>query len=178
MTITADRLPRRLNGRVRRDRDISGLVFLTGFIAATAAISQYYAPTPAQPEIEDYYDELPTPDFTPPPRAQAVIWPAAWVLMGLSGWRVWRAREGEDRDKALGAFRFSLGMTAGFFKMAFGNRKTTGAAVDMLGVTVASALYTLFANRVDRLAGVLAAPYTGWLAFTTVIAALTVRRLR
>lgn len=170
-----DRLPSRPS---RRNRDLSGLVFLGGFIAATAAISQYYAPTRAQPEISEHYETLDTPSITPSRRAQAVVWPVLWGLMGLSGWRVWQSPESGDRDKALGLFRFSLGMTAGFAKMAFGNRKTTAAAADMLAVASASAAYTYKASRVDRLGGLLALPYTAWLAFLSVLTGITALRER
>ncbi|WP_404381107.1 TspO/MBR family protein [Caenispirillum salinarum] len=170
-----DRLPHRPS---RRHQDLSGLVFLGGFIAATAAISQYYAPTREQPEIAEHYERLDKPSLTPSRRTQGVIWPALWGLMGLSCWRVWRSRESPDRDKALGLFRFALGMTAGFAKMAFGNRKTTAAAADMLGVAAASAAYTYKAGTVDRLAGLLALPYTAWLGFVSVLAGITVLRER
>lgn len=170
-----DRLPARPS---RRNQDVSGLVFIGGVLAATAALSQYYAPTRAQPEISEHYESLETPRALPPRRAQAVIWPVLWALMGLSGWRVWKSPESSDRDKALGLFRFSLGMTAGFAKVAFGNRKTAMAAADMLAVTSATAAYTYKAGGLDRTAGLMALPYTGWLAFLSVLTGITAWRAR
>lgn len=178
MPVDLSRLPRRPGRTARLNRDVSGIVFVVGFVAATAAVAQYYAPTRAQPEIEDYYDDLDTPDMLPSKQAQGIIWPLVFGLMGLSGWRVWRSRESSDRDKAIGLFRFALGMTAGFAKMAFGNRKTTAAALEMLGVTAAAAAYTKQASEVDRTAGLLALPYAAWLGFLSVMAGITARRER
>lgn len=173
------RLPRHIDDtRARRHRTLSGLAFVAGTVVMTAAVAQYYAPSPLQPEIEDDWKRLDTPHGTPPRAVMGVVWPALWGLMAASGFRIWQAPESGERDRALALFRLALGMTAGWAKLVFGNRRRTAGLVELLGLIGAAGAYARTASRVDRGAGLLAVPYGAWLAVMAALNAAVVRRNR
>lgn len=173
------RLPRHIEDRrARRHRTWSGLAFVAGTVAMTAAVAQYYAPSPLQPEIEDDWKALRKPPATPPRAVFGMVWPALWGLMAASGFRVWQAPESDDRDRALALFRIGLGMTAGWAKIVFGNRRRLAGLAELAALIVAAGAYGRAAGRVDRTAGLLSLPYAAWLAVTAALHAAIVRRNR
>lgn len=171
------RLPRDIEDRrARRHRTLSGLAFVAGTVAMTAAVAQYYAPSPLQPEIERDWDRLDKPAATPPRAVFGVVWPALWGLMAASGFRVWQAPESDDRDRALALFRLGLGMSAGWAKIVFGNRRRLAGLAEMVALLGSAAAYARVAGKVDRSAGLLGVPFAAWLAVTAALNAAVVRR--
>jgi tryptophan-rich sensory protein len=94
--------------------------------------------------VNDWYQTLEKPWFTPPDWVFAPVWTALFALMAVAGWRVWR-------------------------KSGFGGNLIGAALVEivvLLGAIVVTTI--LFAQR-DRLAGVLLLPYALWVGYAILL---------
>ncbi len=119
--------------------------------------------------VNDWYQNLEKPWFTPPDWVFAPVWTALYALMAVAGWRVWRESGFAQARWALLAFAIQLGLNLGWSLLFFGSNLIGAALVEivvLLGAIVGTTV--LFAKR-DRLAGVLLVPYALWVGYALVL---------
>ena len=69
-----------------RWRDLSGLALWVALCLGVSAIGGAITRT----SVSDWYQGLAKPWFTPPDWTFTAVWISLFVLMGVSGWLVWR----------------------------------------------------------------------------------------
>lgn len=112
-----------------------------------------------------WYRGLRKPPQTPPPYVFGPAWTVLYTLSGISVWRVWRQPPSRARRAALTLWAVQHALNAAWSPIFFGAHRPRLAMVDLGLMLPTSVAYTVVASKVDRAAGWLIAPYTGWLAF-------------
>jgi translocator protein len=158
----------------RRLGAASGLLFSFGSVLAGAIYSRRHSPE--QPRIWAWYRALRKPSYTPPSWVFGTVWTAMYMLMATSCYRIWRARRGAGRSRALAQWTLRGGLNTLWSKLFFGQRALRWSLVDLGALLVSAITYLRSAFRVDRWAGILAVPYVGWLGFAALLNAEIARR--
>lgn len=146
---------------------LAGVAITAGAVLTSALIAGRNAPSPSNPKVKREYDLLEKPDFQPPPKAFALIWPPLFLALTISGLRVWNAPGSPARTQALTLWSAAQALNAAW--MALGPRRLGGqlaTAVASLGTSMA---YAWRARQVDPPAANLVAPYVGWIGFANVL---------
>jgi translocator protein len=110
------------------------------------------------------------PAWAPPSWAFGVVWPVLYVLIGVAGWRVWRARGGvRAAGAALGLWAVQLVVNAVWPGVFFG-LEAFGPAVAVIVLLDVLVVLTIVAFwRIDRIAAWLLVPYLLWILYATAL---------
>lgn len=117
-----------------------------------------------------WYAALAKPPWTPPSMVFAPAWIALYLLIGVSGWLVWRQRpatvgQRRQRNTALTWTAIHLVLNALWTPLFFGAHLLAVALTDLTLLVVAVAAATVFVTRVHRVAGALLLPYLLWVVY-------------
>ena len=119
--------------------------------------------------IDAWYAGLARPWFHPPDEVFAPVWTVLYLLMAVAAWRVWRAADRDTTRGPLTLFALQLALNLGWTVVFFGLQKIGSAVATIVVLDVAILVTTLAFWAVDRLAGLLMAPYLAWAAFATLL---------
>ena len=120
--------------------------------------------------VTTWYATLHKPGFTPPNAVFGPAWTLLYVLMAISAWRVWRRPGPEPAQRtALRLWALQLALNFAWSFLFFGLRAPAVALVEVLILLVAIAATLAASWRVDRVAGLLLAPYLAWTAFASLL---------
>jgi translocator protein len=116
------------------------------------------------------YLALDLPAWAPPQEAFGIVWPILYLLIGVAGWRVWRAAGAlRAAPLALGLWAAQLVVNAGWSGVFFG-RSAFGAAIAVIVLLDVLVLATIgAARRHDRWAAALLVPYLAWILYATAL---------
>jgi benzodiazapine receptor len=151
-----------------------GAAIFGGAVAGTALVGGLFNPT--RGGTRDWYRELEKPPFNPPDAVFGPVWTLLYVLIAVSGYRVWASDAGRDRTRALALWGVQLVLNAAWSPLFFGAKRPALALADILLMLAAIAAYTAAARKVDKPAAWLMSPYLAWVAFATLLNAEIVRR--
>jgi translocator protein len=149
----------------RRARWLGLLVFLAIALAAGGIGSLLQGS-----DVGGRYLAFERPAWAPPSWAFGVVWPVLYVLIGIAGWRVWRAR-GSVRaaGTALGLWAVQLVVNASWPGVFFG-LEAFGPAIVVIAVLDVLVVLTIVAFwRIDRIAAWLLVPYLLWILYATAL---------
>lgn len=149
-----------------------------GFFGATAAASTLGRAATGRPRRDPWYRALRKPRWQPPSAAFPIVWTGLYALTATSGHRVWCARSGRHRSRALALWGTQLVLNAAWSPLFFGLRRPRAALADAAALTAVVGAYTATARRVDRAAAWMVAPYLAWSAFAVALNAGIVGRNR
>lgn len=113
-----------------------------------------------------WYESLYHPAGTPPDVAFPIAWTLLYIAMAVAAWRVWRAR-GIGRE--LGLFVIQLMLNALWMPTAFGAQQLGLALLVIAALWLALGATLGVFWRVDRLAGLLLAPYWLWVSYAVYL---------
>jgi tryptophan-rich sensory protein len=125
--------------------------------------------------IPTWYAALRKPAFNPPNAVFGPAWTALYVLMALAAWRVWRARPSSGvsaagaRRAALVLYAVQLILNLGWMLIFFGLRRPGAAMAEVLALLLAVIACAGAFWRVDRIAGLMMAPYAAWVTFASAL---------
>jgi benzodiazapine receptor len=139
------------------------LVFWLAVVAGVAFVGS----SVTLPKIQSWYAGLAKPWFTPP---NAVFGPAWTILYAMMAVAVWRIGTGPvARTRATALFVVQLAFNAIWSPVFFGLKapKLGFAVVVALLISLAATLVAFW--RIDRLAGLLLAPYLVWVCYATAL---------
>jgi tryptophan-rich sensory protein len=148
-----------------RALDAAGLALFVALCLAIGAIGAAVTST----SVEDWYEGLGKPSFTPPNEVFAPVWTVLYVLMGVAAWRVWRSGDADTVRGPLTLFILQLALNLGWVVVFFGLQKIGSAVATIVVLDVAILVTTLSFRTVDRIAALLMMPYCAWAAFATVL---------
>lgn len=147
-----------------RTRQALGLLGWLLLAFAAAAIGGF-----ASASAGTFYGELVRPSWAPPGWLFGPVWSVLYVLMGISAWLVWRARDFAGVKSALLVFIVQLAANALWTWLFFVWRQGGLAFAEILLLWVLIAATIGLFWRVSRLAAVLLLPYLAWVSFALAL---------
>jgi tryptophan-rich sensory protein len=141
---------------------IGRMLALIAFFLLTAAA----ASAGAMFQPGDWYAALEKPALTPPDWVFPVVWSVIYAMIAISGWLLWRARDG-SRDAMLAtAFWAAQLVLNAAWSWIFFELHLTGMALAEIGLLwLAILLVVVFGMRVRPIAAALFVPYLLWVSF-------------
>jgi benzodiazapine receptor len=141
------------------------LAFWLAMVGAVALVGSWVT----LPKIPTWYAGLAKPSFTPPNALFGPVWTILYMMMAVAVWRVGAAADATARTRAVALFVFQLALNAIWSPVFFGlEAPRLGLAVIVaLLVSLAGALTEFW--KIDRLAGLLLAPYLFWICYATAL---------
>jgi tryptophan-rich sensory protein len=126
------------------------------------------------PKIPTWYAGLAKPSFTPPNAVFGPVWTVLYVMMAVAVWRL-GAPVDPARKRAVALFAVQLACNAIWSPVFFGLEapRLGLAVIALLLISLAATLIAFW--RIDRLAGLLLAPYLAWVCYAAALNAAIVR---
>jgi tryptophan-rich sensory protein len=141
-------------------RSVASLIVFLVVAFAAAAFGALFPPG-------DWYAGLAKPEWTPPNWLFGPVWTALYVMIGISGWLLWRARD-ESRT-ALVLWCAQLVLNALWSWIFFGLHSPGAALVEIVVLWLVIAATVAAALRTSRPAAWLLVPYLAWVGFASVL---------
>lgn len=141
---------------------------LIGFLVVTFGAAAVGSMATAE-NVKTWYPGLVKPSWTPPGWLFAPVWTALYVGMAVAGWRAWRRLTGAAAFGVLRLYGTQLMLNAMWSVLFFGMRRPDLALVNIVGLWLLLVLALVIFWRVDRIAGILWAPYVAWVSFATAL---------
>lgn len=116
-----------------------------------------------------WYIALAKPAWHPPTWLFGPVWSTLYLLIGTSGWRVWRHGGFAMQRRPLALFVFQLILNAAWSPLFFGLKQPGIAFAEILALWLAILATILVFRRIDRPAAWLLAPYLAWVSFAAVL---------
>ncbi len=152
---------------VRVFKSSAEAVGLLVFLALCLAVSGIGGAVTAT-SVATWYQTLEKPAFNPPDWVFAPVWTTLYVLMAISGWRVWRVKSEAGRQ-ALIVFALQLGLNLIWSFLFFGFQQIGLALIEVAALLLAILLTAVLFWRIDRLAGILFLPYLLWVGYAMLL---------
>lgn len=114
-----------------------------------------------------WYADLAKPAWTPPNWLFGPVWTLLYLLIGISGWLLWKSRD--ESKTALILWGAQLVLNASWSWIFFGLRAPGVALVEILVLLLAIAATVAAAFRSRPLAAWLLVPYLSWVAFAAAL---------
>jgi benzodiazapine receptor len=146
-------------------KDFAGLA---GFILLCFAISALGAWITAS-SVGTWYQTLAKPAFNPPDWVFAPVWTTLFLMIAVSGWRVWRRSGFGAAKNAFSLYFFQLALNLLWSFLFFGAQAIGAAFVEIMVLLAAIVVTGIVFARHDRVAAYLLVPYAAWVAFATLL---------
>jgi tryptophan-rich sensory protein len=143
-----------------------------GALTAVAATlgSQY---NPGRSDVRSWYEGLEKPAFTPPNWVFAPVWTIIYVMIAVSGARIFLAeppaQTKASRKAALVLWGVQMVLNGAWSPLFFGKKDTQSSLLDIGALVTSVGAYGYFARKVDPKAAMWMAPYFGWGLFAGVL---------
>jgi len=124
---------------------------------------------PQHPLTAVWYVVLRKPSYTPPGPLIGGAWSILEILLSISGYRLLRARSGDARNAALGAWSLTLVGLAGFPWLLFRKKRLAASTAASSAMLASAAGMVIAARKVDQPAAVMTMPLLLWLGFATLL---------
>lgn len=144
------------------------LAALGAFLALCLGVGALGALATSQ-SVGSWYQALAKPSFNPPDSVFAPVWTTLFVLIAVSGWRVWRRSSAGGAGAAFLAYGAQLALNLGWSWLFFGQRMIGAALVEIVLLLATIMVNAARFHRIDRVAAWLLAPYAAWAAFAAVL---------
>ncbi|ADE16093.1 TspO/MBR family protein [Nitrosococcus halophilus Nc 4] len=116
-----------------------------------------------------WYEQLVKPPWTPPNWVFAPVWTLLYVLMGVSGWLVWRRAGFSAAPAAFSAFALQLVLNGTWSWLFFGLHRPGIAFGEILLLWMAILVTIFLFWKKTWLAGAILLPYLVWVSFAAVL---------
>lgn len=117
------------------------------------------------------YRDLDLPPFAPPSWLFGPVWTVLYVMIGIAGWLLWRAR---GWDAAVTVWAAHLVLNLAWTPLFFAANRYTLALVDIVVLAVLILSLIALAWRRSQVAAWLLVPYAAWVCFATALNAAIV----
>jgi benzodiazapine receptor len=121
------------------------------------------------PKIPTWYAGLDKPWFTPPNAVFGPAWTALYILMAVAVWRIGAVVPGPARRRARMLFVLQLALNAAWSPVFFGLEAPRAGLAVIVALLIALAATIVAFWRLDRIAGLLLAPYLLWVCYATAL---------
>ena len=148
-------------------------VLFGGIVLLAVAPGSFF--NPGRGSTRAWYAALEKPSFNPPDWIFGPVWTALYILIALSGARVWLRHSSPERTAALRWWAVQLLLNALWSPLFFGAKMPGLALVNIVLMLIAIAIYMRRARQVDVPAAWMMTPYLAWVSFATLLNATIVR---
>lgn len=121
------------------------------------------------PEIDGWYRGITKPEWNPPDWVFAPVWTTLYLMMGIAAWLVWKPAGCRRVFVPLMWFVIQLALNVAWSWVFFGNHQIGWAAVEIVFLWMAILMTTVQFYRCSKPAGLLMAPYLGWVTFAAIL---------
>ena len=157
-----------INARGRRPLHVAeGFAILLGAVTVSAALAARNAPTRENPKRRVEEAMLDKPDFAPEQKDFAAIWGPLFLVLTLSGIRIWNSPPSPARSRALGFWALIQGLHAVWALL--GPRRQTAQLATAAATLGGGLAYLNEARKVDSTSAALVSPYVGWMSVANLI---------
>ena len=137
-----------INARGRRPLHVlEGLALCAGALVLAGALGARTAPTRANPKLKAQDAMLDKPAIAPRARDMGALWGPMFLVLALSGLRVWNAPSSPARTRALSLWGLLQGLHS--IWALLGPTRQTGQLVAAAGAMGAGGAYLYEARKVD-----------------------------
>jgi benzodiazapine receptor len=133
-----------------RPKENHDLISLFAFIILCLTVSGVGGAITAT-SVDNWYQTLEKPSFTPPDWVFAPVWTALYIVMGVTAWRVRRLRSFEITGKALALFTMQLILSLAWSFLFFGLQRIDLALVEIVIFLFAIIVTSIMFWRVGHL---------------------------
>ena len=117
--------------------------------------------------VGTWYLALAKPSWNPPAAVFAPVWTLLYAAMSVAAWRVWLRRDQPGARAALRRVFSSLALNALWSVLFFGLRSPGAALAEVVVFWAFLAVLQVRFARLDKISGVLWAPYLAWVSFAS-----------
>jgi len=147
---------------------IRSLLMLAGFIAVCLVVSALGGLATAS-SVGSWYQGLAKPPFNPPDWVFAPVWLTLYLMIAVSGWRVWRVAGFAAARGAFAWYAIQLALNLTWSLLFFGARAPGAALIEVIVLWIAIVATATAFWRFDRLAAVLLVPYAAWVGYAGLL---------
>ena len=116
--------------------------------------------------VNSWYLTLVKPSFNPPSWVFSPVWITLFVLMGISLYLIWEAK---DNKKTMILFYVQLVLNILWSIMFFGLKNPLLAFIEIIILWIFILMTIIYSYRISRPAAYLLAPYILWVTFAAVL---------
>ena len=157
-----------LNARGRRPLHVmEGLAICLGAVTVSAALAARNAPSKEHPKQRAAEAMLDKPDIAPDKDDLGAIWAPLFLVLTLSGLRIWNSPASPARTRALGFWGAIQGLHA--IWALLGPRRQTAQLAVAVATLGGGLAFLNEARKVDSTSAALVSPYVGWMSLANVI---------
>jgi translocator protein len=157
-----------LNARGRRPLHVvEGLAICLGAVTISAALAARNAPSREHPRLRAQEAMLDKPDMAPETKDLGAIWAPLFLVLTLSGIRIWNSPDSPARSRALGLW--GLIQTLHAVWAMLGPKRQSAQLATTVGTLGAGIAYLYEARKVDSTSAALVSPYVGWMSLANLI---------
>jgi benzodiazapine receptor len=141
---------------------------LVGFVAVTFAAAAIGSAATFQ-SVGTWYQTLQKPTWNPPSAVFSPVWTLLYIAMSIAAWRAWRKAAPEAGGGVIRLYGAQLILNALWSILFFGLRRPDLALIDIVALWLLLVLGLVRFWRLDRIAGLLWAPYVAWVSFAAFL---------
>jgi tryptophan-rich sensory protein len=144
---------------------VKSILALAGFLLLSflaAWVGALYAPG-------EWYASLAKPAWNPPNWVFAPVWTVLYVLIGWSGWLVWRAEGLLTKPLVFAPYFLQLLLNAAWSWLFFGLHQPALAFGEIVFLWLAIFATVMVFWRRSRVAALLLLPYLAWVSFAALL---------
>lgn len=141
---------------------------LVGFIAVTFAAAALGSAATFQ-SVGTWYQTLQKPAWNPPSAVFSPVWTLLYIAMSIAAWRAWRKAAPGAGGGVIRLYGAQLILNALWSILFFGMRRPDLALIDIVALWLLLVLGLVRFWRLDRIAGLLWAPYVAWVSFAAFL---------
>ena len=119
--------------------------------------------------VSAWYPTLIKPPFNPPDWVFGPVWSVLYLLIAISGWRVWLRRGFSGAPAAMALYGGHLIANLAWSLIFFGFRSPGLALIDIAVLLVLIGFNIRAFSRIDEIAATLLWPYFGWVSFAAFL---------
>ncbi len=120
------------------------------------------------PNIPTWYAGLEKPAFNPPNWVFGPVWTILYIMMGISGWLVWKAPD-RVSSRPFIPFAIQLALNLAWSFAFFGAQNPLLGLVVIIPMWICIVWTIVVFWPISRAAALLLAPYLAWVSFATLL---------
>lgn len=117
--------------------------------------------------VTTWYPTLVKPSWTPPDWVFGPVWSLLYIMIAVSGWLIYRAKNSRERSVALMLYGGQLALNFIWSFLFFSLRSPILGLIDIVFLCLLISLTIIKAWPVNRLASILLIPYLVWVMYAT-----------